>query len=69
MKNQIPLLVSAAVAAASDASVPSVPSVPGVPGVPGVISYVVPTAFPTTVYSSYYGETFMARHYGWPPPQ
>lgn len=44
MKPQIPLLASAAVAAAVDH------------GVPGATSYVVPTAFPTTVYSSYYGK-------------
>lgn len=54
MKHQIPLFASAAVAAAADVSVPSAP---------GVISYVVPTAFPTTVYSSYYGETLMMRHH------
>lgn len=51
MKPQIPLLASAAIAAAADASVA---------GVPGVASYVVGTAFPTTVYSSYYGEALMA---------
>lgn len=45
MKPQIPFLASAAVVAAADRSAP------------GAISYVVPTAFPTTVYSSYYGET------------
>lgn len=50
MKHQVPLFVSAAVAAVADASMPSIASVPG------AASYVVPTAFPTTVYSSYYGE-------------
>lgn len=44
MKPQITLLASAAVAAVAD------------PNVPGATSFVVPTAFPTTVYSSYYGE-------------
>lgn len=50
MKHQVPLFVSAAVAAVADASMPSIASVPG------AASYVVPTAFPTTVYSSYYGK-------------
>lgn len=49
MKPQIPLLASAAVAAVADASVP------------GATTFVVPTAFPTTVYSSYYGEDPVIR--------
>lgn len=46
MKPQIPMLVSAALVAANE------------PSAPGAASYVVPTAFPTSVYSSYYGEVF-----------
>lgn len=49
MKPQIPILASAAAVVAADASVP------------GATSYVVPTAFPTTVYSSYYGKIFVTK--------
>lgn len=44
MKPQFPFMASTAVAAVVDA------------GVPGAASYVVPTAFPTTIYSSFYGK-------------
>lgn len=43
MKLQIPLVLSGFVAAV-------------VTSVPGATSYVVPTAFSTSIYSSYYGE-------------
>lgn len=45
MKPQFPLIATTAAAALTEASVP------------GAASYVVPTAFPTTVYSSFYGKT------------
>lgn len=49
MKPQIPFLASAAGVVATDASLP------------GATSYVVPTAFPTAVYSSYYGKVLMIK--------